>query len=76
MIHPNQQAIQYIWEQFGNAYFSEETKAFVNDNNKIAKALEHQTSDDKNPKYLQFQEDLKAKIKTQQAKVKHKIFRG
>lgn len=75
MIHPNQQAIQYIWEQFGNAYFSEETKAFVNDNNKIAKALEHQTSDDKNPKYLQFQEDLKAKIKTQQAKVKHKIFR-
>ena len=27
LIHPNNQAIQYIWEKFlGNAYFSEEVK--------------------------------------------------
>jgi hypothetical protein len=26
LIHPNSQAIQYIWEKFGNAYFSEEVK--------------------------------------------------
>lgn len=74
LIHPNKQAVQYIWEKFGNAYFSDETKSFVSENSKIAAALEHKTLDDKNPKYLEFLEKLKGRISEQQAKVKHKIF--
>ena len=74
LIHPNSQAIQYIWEKFGNAYFSIDTQDFIMENFKIAKALEHKTLDDKNPKYLEFQQNLKNKIASQQSKVKHKIF--
>ncbi|SFH95066.1 GSCFA domain-containing protein [Halpernia frigidisoli] len=74
LIHPNSQAIQYIWEKFVEAYFTEECKSFFGENLKIRKALEHKTDDTKNPKYLEFQEKLKLKIASQQAKVNHKIF--
>lgn len=74
LIHPNNQAVQYIWEKFGNAYFSEETKTFITENFNIAKALEHQVSDKKDPKYVEFLDKIKAKITLQQSKVKHPIF--
>lgn len=74
LIHPNNQAIQYIWEQFGNAYFSDEVKNFINENYKIKAALEHRPNDEKSPKYQEFLEKLKEKIAVQQMKVKHKIF--
>ena len=74
MIHPNSQAVQYIWEKFGNAYFSYETKVFINENNKIITALNHKTNDETNPKYQEFLEKINQKILEQQKKVKHKIF--
>ena len=74
LIHPNKQAIQYIWEKFGKAYFSEETMNFVTENFKISKALEHRPEDNKNPKYQEFLNGLKGRISAQQSKVKHKIF--
>lgn len=74
LIHPNIQAIQYIWEQFGNSYFSDEVKNFINENSKIKAALEHRPNDEKSPKYQEFLEKLKEKIAVQQMKVKHKIF--
>jgi hypothetical protein len=61
LIHPNSQAVQYIWEKFGNAYFSDETKVFINENNKIITALNHKTADDKNPKYLEFLDKINLK---------------
>lgn len=74
LVHPNSQAVQYIWEKFGNAYFSDETKVFINENNKIITALNHKTSDEKNPKYQEFLDKINLRIKEQQKKVKHKIF--
>lgn len=74
LIHPNKQAVNYIWEKFGRAYFSPETLEFIEENFKIAKSLEHKTSDEKNPKYEEFLENLKRRIAAQQSKVKHKIF--
>lgn len=74
LIHPNSQAVQYIWEKFGNAYFSDETKIFINENNKIITALNHKTNDDKNPKYQEFLDKINQKMIEQQKKVKHKIF--
>ncbi len=74
LIHPNNQAINYVWEKFGNAYFSDETMDFIEENLKISKALEHKPSDDKNPKYQEFLDKTKDRIAVQQTKVKHKIF--
>ncbi|GAA5098355.1 GSCFA domain-containing protein [Chryseobacterium ginsengisoli] len=74
MIHPSNQAVNYIFEKFGNAYFSEETKDFIKENFKINQALEHRTSDEKDPKYIEFKEKLNQKIEIQRQKVKHKIF--
>lgn len=74
LIHPTKQAVEYIWEKFGNAYFSEETKNFISENLKIKMALDHKTNDVKNPKYLEFQDKLKLKVAAQQSKVNHKIF--
>ena len=74
LIHPNNQAIQYIWEKFGDVYFSDEVKNFINENYKIKASLEHRPNDEKSPKYQDFLEKLKEKIAAQQMKVKHKIF--
>ena len=74
LIHPNNQAINYIWEKFGNAYFSDETMDFIEENLKIARSLDHKSSDDKDPKYQEFLGKLKERISIQQSKVKHKIF--
>lgn len=74
MIHPNSQAVNYVFEKFGNAYFSDETKDFIKENFKINKALEHRSDDEKDPKYIEFREKLNQKIESQQKKTKHKIF--
>lgn len=74
MIHPNAQAVQYIWEKFQEAYFSDDCKKFVGENLKIKKALEHKTEDVTNPQFVEFQDKLKLKIASQQSKVQHKIF--
>lgn len=74
MIHPNSQAVNYIFEKFGAAYFSVETKDFIKENFKINKALEHKSDDEKDPKYLDFREKLNQRIEIQQKKTKHKIF--
>lgn len=74
MIHPTSQAVNYIFDKFGEAYFSDETKAFLKENFKIQKALEHKTNDEKDPKYIEFREKLEKRIETQQEKVIHTIF--
>lgn len=75
LIHPNSQAVSYIFEKFGEAYFSEETKGFIKENFKINKALEHRTDDEKDPKFVEFKEKLNQRIETQRQKVKHAIFK-
>lgn len=74
LIHPSMQAVQYIWEKFGNAYFSDETMDFVEENFKIAKALDHKPADEKSPKHQEFLSTIQKRIAAQQTKVKHKIF--
>ncbi|MGO4708114.1 GSCFA domain-containing protein [Chryseobacterium sp. 2TAF14] len=75
LIHPNSQAVNYIFEKFGEAYFSDETKGFIKENFKINKALEHRTDDEKDPKFIEFKEKLEQRIETQRQKVKHSIFK-
>lgn len=74
LLHPNSQAIQYIFEHFGNAYFSESTMDFIEENFKISKALEHRPMDETNQKYQDFLKKLEARIEAQQTKVSFPIF--
>lgn len=74
LIHPTEQAIHYIFEQFGEAFFSNETKDFIKENFKLGRALQHRTQDEKDPKFIEFREKLMEKIEVQRQKVKHKIF--
>lgn len=74
LIHPSNQAVQYIWEKFGSAYFSDQTMDFVEENFRISKALAHRPSDENDPKYQDFLENLKGRIALQQTVVKHSVF--
>src|SRR5690606_27162413 len=74
LIHPSGQAVQCTWEKLGSAYFSMETMDFVEENFKINKALAHRPSDESDPKYQEFLENLKGRVALQQAAVKHPIF--
>lgn len=76
LIHPNSQAVNYIFEKFGEAYFSDETKGFIKENFKIHRALEHRTNDEKDPKFIEFKEKLNLRIEVQRQKVKHDIFKA
>ncbi|PIE50941.1 MAG: hypothetical protein CSA38_00690 [Flavobacteriales bacterium] len=75
MIHPNEQAIEYIFEKFGKAYFPNEVAEFLQENFKIQKALEHRPQNSKSTEYLKFKAKLAEKIKTQQSKVQFPIFK-
>ncbi|MDO4225102.1 MAG: GSCFA domain-containing protein [Bergeyella zoohelcum] len=74
MIHPNNQAIKYIFEKFGNAYFSAETQDFMQENFKIHQALLHRPKDETSEKYQDFLQKINERIAQQQQKVKHQIF--
>jgi predicted HNH restriction endonuclease len=41
MIHPNSQAIDYIWEKFGQAYFNKTTLELIKEWESIQQALNH-----------------------------------
>ncbi|QOR73800.1 GSCFA domain-containing protein [Cruoricaptor ignavus] len=74
MIHPNNQAINYIFEKFGNAYFSDETMDFLDENFRIQRALRHRPTDPSSEDHQNLQQKIREQIARQQALVKHKIF--
>lgn len=41
MIHPNNTAIKYIWEKFGETYFSDSTRQIINEWKKLQTAIQH-----------------------------------
>jgi hypothetical protein len=43
MIHPNQQAINYIWEKFGDTFFDKKTLELIKEYEKVQKQLHHRT---------------------------------
>ncbi len=74
MIHPSAQAVLYIWEKFGSAWFSEATMDFIEENFRINRSLMHKPADEQDPKHQDFIQKLEQRIAAQQSKVKHKIF--
>jgi hypothetical protein len=62
LLHPNELAIEYIWEKFKIACFNEETLALNNQIEYILNALNHKPRNPNSPKHLQFIESVNYKI--------------
>ena len=64
LVHPNQQAIDYIWKKFSETYFSDDTKNICKQFSKIRKMQEHRPLFPDSPENRKFQEQLNEKMKT------------
>ena len=42
-VHPNEEAIEYVWKRFSEVYFTDETKSTINQIRQIRKRFSHQT---------------------------------
>ncbi|MDH6354758.1 hypothetical protein M2132_001089 [Dysgonomonas sp. PH5-45] len=54
MVHPNDMAVQYIWEKFRDAYFGPDTKQVVDEWQKILKAVNHRPFNEDTCEHQQF----------------------
>ena len=54
MIHPSQQAVEYIYERFGDAYFADDARRFIAKWTPLRKALEHRPFDPGSADYKAF----------------------
>lgn len=62
MLHPNQMAIDYIWERFSETQISENSKPILVEIDAIQKALSHRPFNTKSESYLKFSANLNLKI--------------
>ena len=54
MLHPSQQAVAYIWERFAEAFFSEDTRRFLEKWRPIKEALAHRPFRPDSDEYKEF----------------------
>jgi hypothetical protein len=54
MVHPSQQAVDYIFEKFANAYFNDETKNLNKDIGEISDAFNHRPFNSFSAKFIEF----------------------
>ena len=62
MVHPNQQAVDYVWAQFCNTYFNPEDKALMQQIKEITTALHHKPRFPETESHKRFQANLQKKI--------------
>jgi hypothetical protein len=62
MLHPNEQAEDYIWGKFAEQYFTEEAKAFLKKWDAIRSALSHRPFHPKSPAHQQFLVEIKSRL--------------
>ncbi|AFK04643.1 GSCFA domain protein [Emticicia oligotrophica DSM 17448] len=62
MIHPNEQAEQYIFEKFANTYFTEDLNIFLKEWNKVKMSLNHRPIQVDTPAHQRFLNDLLEKL--------------
>jgi len=74
MIHPNQIAINYIWEKFYENWFSDEALDLKNQVLKIQRGLEHKPFNPNSNEHRKFLASLQEKIETLKKKYSHITF--
>jgi hypothetical protein len=62
MLHPTEQAEDYIWGKFTDQYFTEEAKAFVKKWDAIQSALSHRPFHPKSSSHQQFLIEIKSRL--------------
>jgi lysophospholipase L1-like esterase len=75
MLHPSDQAVEYIWQQFVEAYFSPRAKQFLREWKPIKEALAHRPFHPESDAYRQFiekvhqqEKDLLARFQSDRAR--------
>jgi lysophospholipase L1-like esterase len=64
LIHPNEQAEQYIFEKFAETYFTEDLNVFLKEWNKVKMSLNHRPIQVDTPAHQKFLADLLEKLDT------------
>lgn len=59
LLHPSEQAIDYIWERFSERYFNEEARRYFYDYEPIRKALAHRPEDPESPAAIRMQQQMR-----------------
>lgn len=71
MLHPSNQAVEYIWQKFREAYFGKEAEAFMEEWRPIREALGHRPFNPESDEYQKFL--AQAKEKEKRFKEKYKL---
>ena len=69
LLHPTDQAVDYVWEHFIQSYFSKEALGFLNEWESIRKALLHKAFNPSSPKHQQFVKTTIEKLKKLPSKI-------
>ena len=72
MLHPSDQAVEYIWQRLSEAYLSDEAKAFIQEWAPLKAALNHKPFDAESEKYKAFMH--KTMLKVEALKEKYPTF--
>jgi lysophospholipase L1-like esterase len=62
MLHPSSQAVEYIWQQLVEHYFSPRAKSFLREWAPLRAALNHRPFNPDSEEYRRFQADTRAKV--------------
>lgn len=62
MIHPSTTAVNYVWEKFGDTFFSNETKQLISEVEEVNRGLAHKPLHPDSDEYQKFKEKLEQKI--------------
>ena len=74
MLHPNQTAINYIWEKFNDVWMHPETLSTMTLVDSIQKGLQHKPFNPQTQAHLAFIENLEAKKRALQNQFPHIVF--
>ena len=62
MLHPTEQAVDYIWERFSDTYFSQSTTDFIAEWRPLKQALVHKVLDATSNDFIQFKQSSIEKL--------------
>jgi hypothetical protein len=71
MLHPNQTAIEVIWDRFSEVWIDSSTEVIRKEITKIQSGLSHRPFHPESPSHKAFQEQLQKKIEQLQARYPH-----
>ena len=63
MLHPSQQAVDYIWERLTESYLSEDALRFISEWKPIREALAHRPFHPESEEYKAFMQETRKKVK-------------